>query len=107
MRSFAPNGYGLHEITGNTWEWVSDWWSDAHPADADEPCCVPTNPRGGSEAGSYDRGMPAIRIPRRVIKGGSHLCADTYCRRYRPAARRPQMVDSGTGHIGFRTVARA
>ncbi|MEZ5139229.1 MAG: formylglycine-generating enzyme family protein [Acidimicrobiales bacterium] len=105
--SLPPNGYGLHEITGNTWEWVSDWWSDRHPADADKPCCVPANPRGGPEARSYDRAMPQIRIPRRVIKGGSHLCADSYCRRYRPASRRPQMVDSATSHIGFRTVTRA
>ncbi len=106
VRSFPPNGYGLFEITGNTWEWVSDWWSDAHPADVDKPCCVPANPRGGPEAASYDPSMPDIRIPRRVIKGGSHLCADTYCRRYRPASRRPQMVDSGTSHLGFRTVTR-
>ena len=104
--SLPPNGYGIHEVTGNTWEWVSDWWSDHHPADADKPCCVPANPRGGPEARSFDRAMPQIRIPRRVIKGGSHLCADSYCRRYRPASRRPQMVDSATSHIGFRTVTR-
>lgn len=45
-------------------------------------------------------------VPRKVVKGGSFLCADSYCLRYRPAARRPQMVDTGTSHVGFRCVAR-
>ena len=67
----------------------------------DKPCCVPVNPRGGDLEQSYDPAQPQFRIGRRVIKGGSHLCADTYCLRYRPAARRPQMVDTGTSHVGF------
>ena len=60
------------------------------------------NPRGGTVADSYDPAQPQFRIPRKVIKGGSHLCADTYCLRYRPAARRPQMIDTGMSHVGFR-----
>jgi formylglycine-generating enzyme required for sulfatase activity len=56
--------------------------------------------------GSYDPAQPQFRIPRKVVKGGSYLCADSYCRRYRPAARRPQMIDTGMSHIGFRCIAR-
>jgi formylglycine-generating enzyme required for sulfatase activity len=104
--SYPPNPYGLHEITGNVWEWTADWYGEHHDPVADKPCCVPANPRGGSIEGSYDRAQPQFRIPRRVIKGGSHLCADSYCRRYRPAARRPQQIDTGMSHIGFRTIRR-
>jgi formylglycine-generating enzyme required for sulfatase activity len=67
---------------------------------------VAENPRGGSEGESLDPEMPHIAIGRKVIKGGSHLCAPNYCQRYRPAARAPQMVDSTTSHIGFRCVLR-
>jgi formylglycine-generating enzyme len=105
--SFPPNPYGLFEMTGNTWEWTSDWYTMARQsADTAKPCCVPVNPRGGSIDESYDPRQPQFRVPRAVIKGGSFLCADSYCRRYRPAARRPQMVDTGMSHIGFRCVAR-
>jgi len=104
--SYPANAYGLHDMAGNVWEWTSDWYSSQHIEDASKPCCVPTNPRGGSEAASLDPAQPQFRIPRRVIKGGSFLCADSYCMRYRPAARRPQMVDTGMSHIGFRCVRR-
>ena len=102
--SFPPNGYGLHDMAGNVWEWTTDWWSDRHAADGG--CCGRTDPGGPSQVGSYDPAQPQFRIPRRVVKGGSFLCADNYCLRYRPAARRPQMVDTGMSHIGFRCIRR-
>jgi formylglycine-generating enzyme len=107
VKSYPPNGYGLYDMIGNVWEWTTDFWSTRHAAGAPKACCVPQNPRGGSEAGSYDPTRPEIRIPRRVLKGGSHLCAPNYCRRYRPAARHAQPVDSSMSHIGFRCVMRA
>jgi sulfatase modifying factor 1 len=94
--SFPPNGYGLYDMTGNVWEWTSDVFSlspNGAPA-----CCAPPNPLAGG---------PAERFPRRVIKGGSHLCAPNYCLRYRPAARQGETVDTSTGHIGFRCVVRS
>lgn len=101
--TFPPNGFGLHDMAGNVWEWTADWWTDRHAGDANVgPCCAPRNPRGGDAAGSLDRHQPQFAVPRKVVKGGSHLCADSYCQRYRPAARRPQAVDTGMSHIGFR-----
>ena len=91
--SFPPNGYGLYDTAGNVWEWTTDWWADTH---AIESCCA---------TDSYDPEQSQFQVPRRVVKGGSFLCADSYCMRYRPAARRPQAVDTGMSHIGFRCVA--
>ncbi|MGX1786578.1 formylglycine-generating enzyme family protein [Bosea sp. NPDC055332] len=104
--TFPPNGYGLHDMIGNVWEWTTDFWSVRHQADAPKACCVPQNPRGGPEAESYDPRLPRVRIPRKVLKGGSHLCAPSYCRRYRPAARHAEPVDTSTSHVGFRCVLR-
>jgi formylglycine-generating enzyme required for sulfatase activity len=104
VTAFPANGYGLHDMIGNVWEWTSDWYSSKHEADAKKSCCIPQNPRGGSETASYDLCDPNIRIPRKVLKGGSHLCAPNYCRRYRPAARHAEPIDTSTSHVGFRCV---
>lgn len=106
VTAFPPNGYGIYDMIGNVWEWTADWWSARREADAAKACCVPKNPRGGREDGSYDACQPHVRIPRKVIKGGSHLCAPSYCRRYRPAARHAEAVDTSTSHLGFRCVVR-
>jgi sulfatase modifying factor 1 len=106
VTAFPPNGYGIRDMIGNVWEWTSDWYSANHPADAAKSCCIPQNPRGGGEEASFDPCLPSIRIPRKVLKGGSHLCAPNYCRRYRPAARHPEPVDTSTSHVGFRCVVR-
>jgi formylglycine-generating enzyme required for sulfatase activity len=105
--AFPPNGYGLIDMIGNVWEWTADWYSARHTAEAQKACCFPENPRGGAETGSYDDCIPAVHIPRKVVKGGSFLCALNYCRRYRPAARHAQPIDTGMSHVGFRCVVRA
>ena len=93
MGSFPPNGYGLCDMAGNVWEWTSDLYRGSHERRA---CC------GRSEPAVQRPGGP----PRRVVKGGSHLCSPSYCLRYRPAARQGEEVDSSTSHIGFRCVVR-
>ena len=72
---------------------------------ARRPCCIPSNPRGGPAEDSYDPRQPDIQIPRKVIKGAC-LCSANYCRRYRPAARFPEPIDTSTCHLGFRCIIR-
>ena len=93
---FAPNGFGLYDMAGNVWEWTSDWYV-IDRGEVESPCCS-----GGARERSYDPCQPNVRIPRKVLKGGSFLCSPSYCLRFRPAARSPQMIDTGMSHIGFR-----
>ncbi len=90
--SFPANGFGLYDVAGNVWEWTADWFAGDH-ADAGAVLRARRAPSDGE-------------IPRRVIKGGSHLCAPSYCLRYRPAARQGEAIDTSTSHIGFRCVVR-
>jgi hypothetical protein len=85
----------------------TDWFSTRRAADASKACCIPENHRGGREADSYDQCNPSVRIARKVVKRGSHLCAPNYCRRYRPAARHAQAIDTSMSHLVFRCVLRS
>jgi formylglycine-generating enzyme len=105
--AFPPNGFGLFDMCGNVWEWTSDFFTARHPDAAPSPCCAPRNPRVIFSEQSCVAGEPSAQIARRVIKGGSHLCAPNYCLRYRPAARQGEAVDTSTTHIGFRCIVRA
>jgi formylglycine-generating enzyme len=108
VRHYPANDYGLWDMIGNVWEWTCDWYGLPAGARKADPsaCCTIANPRGAGIGESFDPCMPELKIGRRVIKGGSHLCAESYCQRYRPAARHPQAIDTSTSHIGFRCVLR-
>jgi formylglycine-generating enzyme len=105
--SYPPNSYGLFDMTGNVWEWTADFFSSGRESALSNPCCVSHNPRVTSRESDIGAGEEGAHFPRRVIKGGSHLCAPNYCLRYRPAARQAETVETSTTHIGFRCIIRS
>ena len=109
VKTYPPNGHGLYDMVGNVWEWTQDWWREqpiVPVKDKRQACCTISNPRGARLKESFDHAQPHVKIGRKVLKGGSHLCALNHCQRFRPAARHPEMIDTATSHIGFRCVVR-
>jgi formylglycine-generating enzyme required for sulfatase activity len=94
VKQFPPNGYGLYDMAGNVWEWTTDYFTPRHSSGVDHPCCSPHHPLASSSECGHAEGGPDQKIPRRVTKGGSHLCAPNYCLRYRPAARQGEAIDT-------------
>lgn len=100
VASFAPNGYGLYDMAGNVWEWCADYYNNTYYQTVNLPDGV-KNPKGPSK--SYDPEEPYTK--KRVIRGGSFLCNESYCTGYRVARRMKSTEDSGMEHLGFRCVA--
>lgn len=104
--AFPPNGYGVYDMIGNTWEWTSDWFQPRHAPEDGRGHRIPHNPTGGAEVTSYNPDLPTFRIPRKVLKGGSYLSAPNHGRRYRPAARIPEGIDGSACHVGLQCIVR-
>ena len=99
-KQFPPNGYGLYDLTGNVWEWVSDWYRPDYYRQLATRGEVARNPRGPDA--SFDPAEPGV--PKRVHRGGSFLCTDQFCARYMVGTRGKGEVRTSTDHVGFRTV---
>ena len=100
VKSFSPNGYGLYDITGNVWEWCSDWYRADYYEQLAAGGAVARNPQGPDTA--FDPAEPGEK--KRVQRGGSFLCTDQYCTRYMVGTRGKGEVSTGSNHLGFRTV---